>query len=44
MVMLFCGSSLDLDHEEDFSLMEVIADYLYRTNPKFEDIKRNLEG
>lgn len=26
------------------SLMEVIADYLYRTNPKFEDIKRNLEG
>ena len=33
---------LDLDHENDFELMQVIADYLYRTKPEFAEIRDNI--
>lgn len=49
-----CGISLmedqgilDLDHERDFELMEVIADYLQKTNPEFRQVfekARRLSG
>ena len=33
---------LDIDHENDFELMEVIAKYLYDKNEKFADIRNNI--
>lgn len=33
---------LDLDHESDFELMEVIADYLFRTNKAFSAIRDHI--
>ena len=33
---------LDLDHESDFELMEVIAKYLFEKKPSFGDIYRNI--
>lgn len=33
---------LDIDSEEDFELMQVIAHYLYRTNPEFAKIRDNI--
>ncbi|MBH1942481.1 acylneuraminate cytidylyltransferase family protein [Mobilitalea sibirica] len=35
---------LDLDHENDFELMQVIADYLYRTKPEFREIQDNINN
>lgn len=34
---------LDLDHENDFELMQVIAAHLYETRPEFAVIKKNIE-
>ncbi|XJZ27079.1 cytidylyltransferase domain-containing protein [Bacillota bacterium Lsc_1132] len=35
---------LDLDHENDFELMQVIASYLFSKYPKFNEIKENIKG
>lgn len=33
---------LDLDHENDFEIMEVIAKYLYSIKPQFAEIRENI--
>ncbi len=33
---------LDLDHENDFELLEVIADYLYKNDYEFAEIRDNI--
>lgn len=33
---------LDIDSEEDFEMMEVIADYLYKHDPDFADVRNNI--
>ena len=33
---------LDIDSEEDFALMEVIADHLYRNYPAFAQVQENV--
>ncbi len=33
---------LDLDHESDFSLMEIIADYLFKTEESYREIRNNI--
>jgi CMP-N,N'-diacetyllegionaminic acid synthase len=35
---------LDLDHESDFELMQVIASYLFSMYPEFNEIKENVMG
>lgn len=35
---------LDLDHENDFVLMQVIADYLFKNRPEFIDVYKYLES
>lgn len=35
---------LDLDHENDYELMQVIAEYLYRTKPEFGAVRRNIKN
>lgn len=34
---------LDLDHERDFELMQVVADYLYKSDPAYAEIRKNIE-
>ena len=33
---------LDLDHENDFELMEIIAEYLIKKNPSFREVYENI--
>jgi CMP-N,N'-diacetyllegionaminic acid synthase len=33
---------LDIDGEDDFTLMQVIADYFYSTNPDFKEIRDEI--
>ena len=33
---------LDLDHENDFELMEVIAKYLFQSNKQFAEVYENI--
>ena len=33
---------LDLDHENDFALMEVIAEYLLETDDGYGEVKKNI--
>lgn len=33
---------LDLDHENDFELMEVIAEYLFKNNRQFAEVYENI--
>lgn len=35
---------LDLDHENDFELMQVIATYLYKNRPEFAEIQENIKN
>lgn len=35
---------LDLDHENDFELMEVIAEYLFKTKEEFAAIKKHIDS
>lgn len=42
IVEMYDTAVLDLDHENDFELMQVIADYLYRTKPEFAEIRDNI--
>ena len=34
---------LDLDHEHDLELMEIIADYLFRNNCEFKEVRDNIK-
>ncbi len=44
IIEMYDTAVLDLDHENDFELMEVIADYLYKKNEEFSEIKENIEA
>ena len=41
IVQMYDTGVLDLDHEEDFELMEVIADYLFKKNSGFREVYEN---
>lgn len=43
-VEMYDTGILDLDHINDFELMEIIADYLFKNNPEFSIIKTNIEN
>lgn len=43
MIEMFDTGILDLDHENDFELMEVIAEYLYKNNDNFRQIRENIQ-
>ncbi len=42
VVEMYDTGILDLDHENDFELMEVIANYLYRKYTEFGEIRDNI--
>lgn len=42
IIEMYDTGILDLDHENDFELMEVIAKYLFETNFEFREIKDNI--
>lgn len=42
IVEMYDTGILDLDHENDFELMEVIASYLFGTNASFQKIQTNI--
>lgn len=44
IVKMYDTGVLDLDHENDFELMEVIAEYLFRSRPAFEKIRANIKA
>ena len=41
---MFDTAVLDIDCENDFSLMQVIADFLYSKNDDFKEIRDNIKG
>ena len=43
-VHMYDTAILDLDHENDFELMEVIAKYLFDTKPEFNELYQNSIG
>lgn len=42
VVEMYDTGILDLDHENDFALMEVVADYLFKNNEEFAEIYKNI--
>ncbi len=42
MVEMYDTGILDLDHENDFELMEVVAKYLYSQNMNYRMIRENI--
>ena len=42
VIEMYDTGILDLDHENDFELMEVIAEYLFDKNPQFKEIRDNI--
>lgn len=44
IIEMYDTAVLDLDHENDFELMEVIADYLYKKYPRFSEVRENIIG
>lgn len=42
IIEMYDTAVLDLDHENDFELMEIIADYLYKNKPEFNEIRENI--
>ena len=40
---MFDTGVLDLDHNNDFEIMEVIAKYLYNEYPEFAVIRDNIK-
>ena len=42
VIEMYDTGILDLDHENDFELMEVIAEYLFKKNPDFALIRDNI--
>lgn len=43
IVEMYDTGVLDLDHEQDFELMEIIAWYLFRQKDEFREIRENME-
>lgn len=43
IIEMYDTGILDLDHENDFELMEVIAEYLYKKYPDFAEIRDNIK-
>lgn len=43
VIKMYDTGILDLDHENDFELMEVIAEYLYKTNKEYFAIRERAE-
>lgn len=43
VVEMYDTGILDLDHENDFELMEVIADYLFKNNNDFRKVRDNIK-
>ena len=41
-IEMFDTGILDLDHENDFELMEVIAKYLFKKNEDFAEVYNNI--
>ncbi len=41
-IVMYDTAVLDLDHENDFELMEIIADYLYGKSPEFAEVYKNI--
>ena len=41
IIKMYDTAILDLDHESDFELMEVIAQYLYRQYPEFSEVEKH---
>ena len=44
IVEMYDTGILDLDHENDFVLMEIIANYLFKENKAFREIHENIES
>ena len=42
VIEMYDTGILDLDHENDFELMEVIAAYLFKKDPEFGEIRDNI--
>lgn len=42
-IRMYDTGILDLDHENDFELMEVIAEYLYKAKPEFGLVRKHME-
>ncbi len=42
VIEMYDTGILDLDHENDFEVMEIIADYLFKNNPTFKEIRDNI--
>lgn len=42
IIKMYDTGILDLDHENDFELMEVIANYLFEKNDKFARVKKHI--
>lgn len=42
IIKMYDTGILDLDHENDFELMEVIAKYLFEKNDEYGEIRKNL--
>ncbi len=42
IVEMYDTGILDLDHENDFELMEVIAQYLFSKNEDFGEVRKNI--
>lgn len=43
IILMYDTAVLDLDHENDFELMEVIADYIFKNKPEFSKIREHIE-
>ena len=41
-IVMYDTAVLDLDHENDFELMEIIARYLYDKKPEFAEVYKNI--
>ncbi len=41
-IVMYDTAVLDLDHENDFELMELIAGYLYDKKPEFAEVYKNI--
>ena len=44
IIEMYDTAVLDLDHENDFELMEVIAEYLFKNKPEFREIYDNIQS
>lgn len=44
IIIMYDTGVLDLDHEHDFELMEVIANFLFNKFPKFGEVRKNIKG